>query len=678
MQRIKRTCGIPYLLSNFTIMSKINIGRAVSNILPQTNSYAPLVEVIVNAIESIQEAEKGDDGKVEIRVLRSNQGNVEPGLHSVEGFEIIDNGVGFNNIHLDAFDTLYTDQKMHQGGRGFGRFVCIKHFQHFNVESVYRSEDGIFMLRKFSMGRMTEIIENETSVKTNRSDTGTTVRLQTLLGSTSFDLRLDTIAKVLVPRILPFFIHENFSPPKIVLSEIGSSESIILNDYLRFIKEIEEGRSGFDLPEQSPRENFKVRTFKIYNPRNLTSQISLIAHHREVIETPLKKYIPEFEDAFYEPTDPDNKYIVKVYVFGEYLDQHVSVERGGFQFGNEPSLFDLIGKEDIDKHAAEIARKAIGSEYQNRVSKKREHARSYVDSDAIWLKNVLAESDLTKLPMNASNEQIEEYLHGEKLIQERRIRDEVRKVLINGNLAKLDLNITKIVDQASQTSKDNLVRYVAFRRSILELIKKSLEKDENGGYLHEGAVHDIIFPRGKDSDSIPFDSHNLWLIDERLNFSNFVTSDKPLGGGSLGRPDLLIYDHQIVFRADDIESNPITIIEFKRPMRDDFTKRGSPNNPIDQLIGYVVDIREGKHTTPSGRPCLVDENTPAYGYIICDITPRVRDWLTIEKSFTPMSDGFGWFAWAQGTKLYIEVISWDKVIKDAMIRHKIFFKKLGI
>ena len=43
-----------------------------------------------------------------------------------------------------------------------------------------------------------------------------------------------------------------------------------------------------------------------------------------------------------------------------------------------------------------------------------------------------------------------------------------------------------------------------------------------------------------------------------------------------------------------------------------------------------------------------------------------------------MSDGLGWFSWAQGPKLYIEVISWDKIIKDAVIRNKVFFKKLGI
>ncbi len=43
-----------------------------------------------------------------------------------------------------------------------------------------------------------------------------------------------------------------------------------------------------------------------------------------------------------------------------------------------------------------------------------------------------------------------------------------------------------------------------------------------------------------------------------------------------------------------------------------------------------------------------------------------------------MPDGLGWFDWQDNIKLYIEVISWDKVLKDATMRNQIFFQKLGI
>ena len=75
---------------------------------------------------------------------------------------------------------------------------------------------------------------------------------------------------------------------------------------------------------------------------------------------------------------------------------------------------------------------------------------------------------------------------------------------------------------------------------------------------------------------------------------------------------------------------------------------------------------------------LVEENTPFYGYVVCDLTPKVEEWLRREKNFKPMPDRLGWFDWLENIKLYIEVISWDKVLKDAKMRNQIFFHKLGI
>jgi hypothetical protein len=56
----------------------------------------------------------------------------------------------------------------------------------------------------------------------------------------------------------------------------------------------------------------------------------------------------------------------------------------------------------------------------------------------------------------------------------------------------------------------------------------------------------------------------------------------------------------------------------------------------------------------------------------------VKDWLYRTKNFTEMPDGLGWFEWLGNIRLYIEVLSWDKVLADAVMRNKIFFQKLGI
>ena len=239
-------------------------------------------------------------------------------------------------------------------------------------------------------------------------------------------------------------------------------------------------------------------------------------------------------------------------------------------------------------------------------------------------------------------------------------------------------SVIEIVNKISGTSKNDLIHYIALRRKILDIFGKSLESDGSGAYSSEGVVHDIIFPRKGDTDTTSFHDHNLWIVDERLNFTNYVSSDIPLNGVNTERPDLLVYNNRVLFRGDNEASNPITIFEFKKPQRDDFVNPSSREDPVQQIVRYVNDIRDGKYKTPEGRKMLVATNTPFYGYVVCDLTSKVETWLEREKNFTPMPDRLGWFQWMGNINLYVEIMSWDKVLKDAKMRNEIFFRKLGI
>lgn len=227
-------------------------------------------------------------------------------------------------------------------------------------------------------------------------------------------------------------------------------------------------------------------------------------------------------------------------------------------------------------------------------------------------------------------------------------------------------------------SKNDLTHYSVLRRNILDIFGKSLESDESGCYSSEGVVHDIIFPRKGDTEVTSFDDHNLWIVDERLNFTKYVSSDVPLNGKNTEHPDLLVYNKRVLFRGDNEPSNPITIFEFKKPQRDDFVNPSSPEDPVQQIVRYVNNIRDGKYKTPEGREMRVAANTPFYGFIVCDLTAKVKAWLEREKDFKPMPDQLGWFQWRGNINLYVEVISWDKILRDARMRNKVFFEKLGI
>ena len=87
------------------------------------------------------------DGKVFIRAQRSPQTQIDRNRPEIIGFEIEDNGIGFTDAHRDSFDTLYTDQRIDKGGKGFGRFTCLKYFENLKVRSVFE-DDGSYNKNK--------------------------------------------------------------------------------------------------------------------------------------------------------------------------------------------------------------------------------------------------------------------------------------------------------------------------------------------------------------------------------------------------------------------------------------------------------------------------------------------------------------------------------------------------
>lgn len=667
-------------------MSNVNIRRVVENIRANTTVYTPIVEVVVNAIQAIDESGR-TDGKVQIRIHRSSQLQLEDSLPEIDGLEVEDNGVGFTDAHRESFDTLYTDLKIKEGGKGFGRFTCLKYFGSFRVKSVYQ-DDGNWKARSFSMGKDNDIIVGEIVTSSEKRETGTVVMLGGLKKGPSFEKKLLTIARNLVERLLPFLIAQDYECPEIVLSEQDGSRAIRLNDFVSNelsaqIQEIGVSNGTFVLQASHAAEEFVVRVFKLYAPGSQKSKISLVAHKREVSGSVIYKYIPEFEDEFYDrlangESDRERNYIIKAYVFGSYLDSNVSLERSGFEFDSESDLIFPFGQAQIERDAAMIAKEAMGPEITLRQEKKRERVKSYVDGEAPWHKDILGKIDLGSLPYNASNAEIETCLQKAKFAQEVEIKRDVDKLLAESSIENFTESVREIVSKVSGTSKNDLIHYIALRRRVLDIFGKSLETDGSGKYSSEGAVHDIIFPRKGDAERTRFEEHNLWILDERLNFTTYVSSDVPLDGKNTDRPDLIVYNRRVLFRGDNEASNPITIFEFKRPQREDFANSSSGEDPVQQIVRYVIGIREGKYKTPEGRGILVGSNTPFYGYVVCDLTSKVESWLELEKNFKPMPDRRGWFDWMENLNLYVEVLSWDKVLKDARMRNQIFFQKLGI
>ncbi len=666
-------------------MSNVNVRRLVENIRSGTNIYTPLVELIVNAIQAI-DAKGIPNGLVEIEVLRNGQADVLDRLEDVDGFVVKDNGIGFTKNNRDAFDTLYTEQKIADGGKGFGRFTCLKYFDRVKVSSTFAEGDTL-RNRAFRMGLDKDIIVDETEGPSQAQATGATVEISGIKSVRLPDKKLETISRVLVERLLPYFVDKERACPRVVIRDANKpSDTVSLNDYLgkenSQIVEMKVDESAFSLSANEDEKTFQVRVFKFFAPRTAKSKVSLVAHRREVTDNPLESYIPEFAEEFFEP-GPDQdlakgrNFVIKAYVFGDYLNDNVSLERGEFRFQTDADLLNGISQNDIEQKAAEIVQSVVGAEIAERKRRKEVRISEYVTNDAPWHRILAKEVDFSALPMRPSNQDIELHLQKKKFEKEIATRTQVTALLNSENPDELGEKISQLIERISDNSKNDLIHYVSMRKCVLDLFSKSLEIGADGKHKSEGEVHDIIMPRKKDSEELNYDAHNLWILDERLNFTSYVSSDKPLQSSG-DRTDITVYNRRVAYRGDNEASNPITIFEFKKPQRDDFADPSSREDPVQQIIRYVNQIREGKFKTPTGRDILVNDTTPFYGYVVCDLTKKVKDWLQKEKNFTPMPDGLGWFNWSGNISLYMEVVSWTKLLRDAEMRNKIFFNKLGI
>ena len=663
-------------------MSDIHIQRTVENIRATTTVYTPIVETVVNAIEAI-EAAQISQGLVQIKVKRSQQKELDDSESKIVDVVVQDNGIGFTKENRKSFDTLYSDQKQKLGGKGFGRFTCLKYFDDLHVDSIYFDE--FFRRRIFSMGKEQEIIVNEVVQDSDSNETGSTITLAGLR-SNQLPRKLQTIARGLVELLLPYFTTSDYSCPRIQLSEDDGTGRIILNDYLdsvdAVIHEITLPEPTFILESKAGNQSFKVRVFKMLYPKNKVSKVSLVADKREVTETSLANFIPEFSEEFVEnPSENESRqrnYILKAYVFGDYLDKNVSLERGAFDFRKESDLYLGISQSEIEAKAAELARITVASQVIGRQERKREHIESYVVERAPWHRALLRDVNIANFPMNPSDADIEALLHKEKFRVEVNVRNDIAALLASDDPNELASKTAELVSKVSESSKNELVHYVALRKQVLDIFRRSLEVDSDGSYKSENAVHSVIFPTRTDSESVEYEDHNLWILDERLTFSRYLASDVPLDGGTSQRPDIISFDKRVAFRSDNEASNPVTIFEFKRPRRDDFVNPSSKEDPVRQIIRYVNAIRAGKYLTPKGRNINISQTTPFYGYVVCDLTPKVIQWLHEEVDFTPMPDNLGWFKWHANINLYMEVLSWDKLLRDADMRNRVFFHKLGI
>ena len=667
--------------------TKVYIEKYLKDFGKQSTVYNAIVEAITNSIDSIEakrKTEKGHKGEISINIIRKNQLPlyVEDEVGSdIEKIEISDNGIGFTEENRNSFNTLYSPHKQSNGGKGLGRMFYIKYFQDVTVESTFFEKTT--QTRYFKFGKKYDIVEEERVEKSDgKMPTGAKITLSNYCGPTKrFNDSTGIFVHRVLEKILNYFVKDNYECPIITL--IDGDNKVVLNNQIGDNQQckISLMDDGFiNITHGDKTEVFGFKVFKLRRVYNQVSRIMLTANNKVVTDAKLEDYVPEFAEDFVEQIDDKNqKYILRYYVYGEYLDENVNNERTDFYFADSPNLEYPIGKHDIESKIAEEAKRKMKSEVTTRFEKKKEAFRQYANQN-VWYKSYLSKIDFDNIKINPSDNEIEAELHRVKYETDLERQDRAENILntidVKGdNLAQ---KIAEITTDLSATDKSNLAQYMVFRKAALNLFERALQWNDLEEYEKEKLLHDIIFPTKRDSKNTSENEHNLWIINESLNFTEYLSSDNNNFTKSSDRPDIAAFHYPVSYRDGDSASNPITIFEFKRPGRKDFINPSSKEDPIEQIARYVIQFRHGQLKQPDGLSINVAETTPFYGYIVASVDGDVKNWLLEEKNMTMTPDGEGWFLDRSNINLRIEFVTWEKLLKDAKIRHKTFFEKLGL
>ncbi|WP_048065453.1 hypothetical protein [Methanosarcina acetivorans] len=652
------------------------------------NPYLPVFEAFINSIQAIEDhkdflKDSTYNGAIRIIVKRgAGQANVTDGKvdrknKEIVSFEIEDNGIGFNEDNFHSFCTSESIYKLHRGGKGIGRFSWLIAFEKAEIKSVYIDKNGVKKQREFTFSISYGIdVISDIEIDPNTQNKTVVKLINFKPEYRELDLAWKK-SKTIALRTLShcFFYYINKTAPKIILID---EKSYPLDGLLSEI--ILDQKSESIQIEGHEFNIVHIKTRFTYNNKN---NIVLCATNREVELYPLDDHIGT------DLIDKDNdQFYYSVYVSSQYLDDYVNTARTEFNlpdkrdlsshFENKIPKSDIIDKvlEKTDSYLKEYIEK-VKREKHNKVD-------DFVSRNPPFRYLLYYYKEIyDKVNINDTDDELYQLFYKYKGLLEYETKKRAEEFInINTKTQKITYkDITekyeRVTEDLSYVNSADLAKYMIWRKLIIDTLEKKIQFNKNSGkkgkYETEYIVHDLIFPRKFTSDQLPYENVNLWIINENLEYHKIAVSDLENKKFSTSKDDSRA-DILICFDGDENKSaTSIEIIEFKRPMRDNYYDR----DPIDQMYDIIKEIKGKSLLNDNKRIIKTSNSTRFYCYLICDITPEIED-IAFKKDFKKLNDDSGFYGYSSNFNAYVEILSFDEVLSNVKKRHQRFFEKLGI
>ena len=657
----------------------------------------PLFEAVVNAIHSTDEAHEGNPErrKVSIEIVRAPQPpmldesleyrRLAP-LPPIHAFVVTDNGLGFTDDNLTSFETLDTDFKARLGCRGVGRLLWLKAFERAEIVSTYAGSDGKKWTRNFAFGppRGTyDLTHEESSLE---APVSTSVRLEGFKKwySDRAPRSAQKIATSLLEHCLWYFVRPGGAPQIDIIDDL---ERLSLDDVYEAYMCESASTESLVLREQE----FTLTHVKLKASSGKQHEIAWCAAGRLVKEESITGKIPGLHGRLHDGAE---EFTYSCYVSSPYLDERVRSERFAFDINevNDDLFADVdLSLREIRIRVLESVSHYLDENLSENRNAGRERVERFVANRAPRYRPVLGRMQTETLDVDPtiSDRDLDLLLHRQLSDFEATLLSDGHALMAAGDDEPADeykLRLSGYLERANELKNSDLANYVFHRKVILDLFQKAIQRGDDGKYVREDVVHELIMPMRKTSNEVRADSSNLWLIDERLAFHSYLASDRPLsampitGSSSNKEPDICVlnvYDEPLlVAEGQSLPLASIVIVEIKRPMRND-AAAGETKDPIEQALGYLRRVREGGALTPQGRIIPGSQSIPGFVYVLCDLTQSVKDRCLV-LGLRETSDFMGYFGFNPNFNAYIEVFSFDRLLNGARERNRAFFDHLGL
>ena len=660
--------------------------------LTPKDALLPLYEAIINSIISLLKSDiPKDKREIQIKIIR---GDAPTGLNfeninTIHSIIVSDNGLGFNEENYKSFETPFTRINKKYGCKGVGRFTVLAAFKKIKVRSNYR-ENNIWKYREFECdaeNEVTPIKFEDSELKENK----TTIELIECFNEIIKDKTALSIAQIsneIMQHCLIFYLSNEL--PKIMIFDADDNKGEVINDlYERVSTERERifTIKGIDF------KAYITKTIKEGNRKNHYAYYC--ANSRVVGEG---KNISKINSLFSYPlSNNGQQFLLDVFIVSDYLNLKVYNIRNGFTIpqNKENQLFDtddVISFEEIETELTKV----LEEEYEPHVKDTKERSlvelQTYIETSAPRYTSLLRNPDVLKsIPPNLSDDKKEEHLHRISFNARKNVEKHISDFINNKQITEDTIaKIKNDIKEKTSYDIDSLADYMMRRKAIIDLFDKFLEADNEGKYKLEQDIHNIIFPMGLTNDEVSYESHNLWLLDERFLTYKFIASDKSITSFSQKKsskePDVIMlnenpimFDNPISFGdKSNGDVNSMVIFEFKRPGETAHQKnKGNYRWEFSDLIEPYFDdfLYSPDKKNYKGKQVIVKNETPKFGFVILDVMPPLLEQYNIDKGWAKTPFGTFYKIYS-GKNMHIEVMTFAKLLEYAKSRHVPFFDKL--